>query len=191
MRNLGQVLTYREIGDPILKVVCKPISIGMCKDQTSDAIELQKIIADLKATFNYDSPTGVGIAAPQIGYDKRVIIIGVKAEESSYLKVKDVPLTIMVNPEITYFSKEEATEYEGCWSVPGIRGMVSRSVKIFVEFFDEHLNKERWSVEDFTARLIQHECDHLDGITFLQRVTDPSTYVTNNNYKRFIKTKIL
>lgn len=177
----GRVVAYREIGDPVLKEVCKEVDI------TKPSMELKSLIADLKSTFEYNAPKCLGIAAPQLGYNLRVLIVGAKKEEVVYSSEKDIPLTIMINPEITYYSKEKIEDYEGCCSVPNIRGIVSRSKRIKIKFLNEKFKEEIWEEEKFAARLIQHEYDHLDGICFTQRVKDNASFVTADNLKKFIK----
>jgi peptide deformylase len=175
------IMRFREIGDPILKVKCKEVdikNIGKNEKQT---------ILDLKSTFNYSN--GFGIAAPQIGRTVRIIVIGVNKDISKYKDSENVPVTIMINPVITFYSKSKTNEYEGCFSVPSIRGLVERAKSIKVEFYDEKLKKQKWCVSGYTARLIQHEVDHLDGICFIERVLDNSSFTTHENLTRFINKK--
>lgn len=175
------VLKFRELGDPILKVVCSEVNISNISKED------RQTISDLKSTFDYAN--GLGIAAPQIGRIQRIIIIGVKKELCKYEDAEDVPIMIMINPVITYYSKSKIVDYEGCFSVPSIRGPVKRSKNIEVEYYNEKLEKQVWKVSGYTARLIQHEIDHLDGICFVQRVKDNSKLTTQENLNKFVKNR--
>ncbi|MCX8074004.1 MAG: peptide deformylase [Clostridia bacterium] len=175
----GKVLKLREIGDPILKQVCKQVYISK-KDK-----KVKEVMANLKTTFEYVG--GFGIAAPQIGEDLRIIVIGVDKEKCRYEGAEDVPTTVMINPVISILDEEKTLDYEGCFSVPVIRGQVGRYKKIKVDFYDEKYKSQSWTVEGYTARLIQHECDHLDGIVFMQKVEDMAGVTTIDNLNNFIK----
>ncbi len=157
---MGKVLRIREVGDPILNQTCEEI-----KNINSQILE---DIEDLKATLNFT--TGFGIAAPQAGINKRIVIIQVDKEKCSYSDCEDVPTTVMINPTWRKLSDETSVEFEGCLSVPSIRGKVERYKKIEVTYYNEKFEKIVKEQKGFTARDIQHECDHLDGITFLEKV---------------------
>lgn len=178
----GSVLKFREVGDPVLKQKC---SIPFDLFHPKPSLKWEQTIADLKATFEYNVNVCMGIAAPQIGSLLRIIVIGVKKEICNYDGAIDFPMTIMINPNIIMKSKATTLEYEGCASIPILRGKVERSKKISVEYYDENFNYQViYDVEGFLARLIQHEVDHLDGICFLDRVKDNSTIVTAENLKK-------
>lgn len=157
---MGKVLRIREVGDPILSQTCEEV-----KNINSQILE---DIEDLKATLNFTS--GFGIAAPQAGINKRIVIIQVNKEKCSYSDCEDVPTTVMINPTWRKLSDETSVEFEGCLSVPSIRGRVERYKKIEVTYYNEKFEKIVKEQKGFTARDIQHECDHLDGITFLEKV---------------------
>jgi len=114
---------------------------------------------------------GVGIAAPQIGSSLRVIMFGFE-KNLRYPNEKPVPFTILINPEIEILSDKMIDGWEGCLSVPGLRGLVPRYQKIRYRGFDSEGNLIERIAEDFHARVLQHECDHLDGILFPQRITN-------------------
>lgn len=114
---------------------------------------------------------GVGIAAPQIGCNQRVIIFGFD-KSKRYPDEKQVPLTILVNPVIKVLSDELVDGWEGCLSVPGLRGLVARYNKIEYSGFDPDGNRINRIAEGFHARVVQHEYDHLDGILYPQRLKD-------------------
>jgi peptide deformylase len=131
--------------------------------------ELRELIQDMQDTMNEKG--GVGIAAPQIGCNQRVVIFGFEKNER-YPNEKPVPLTILINPTIEVLSDEMIDGWEGCLSVPGLRGLVPRYRKIKYHGFDIEGNPISFIAENFHARVVQHECDHLDGILFPQRIKD-------------------
>lgn len=114
---------------------------------------------------------GVGIAAPQIGCNKRVIVFGFEKNDR-YPEEKAVPFTILINPVITPISDQMNDDWEGCLSVPGLRGLVPRYTTIEYSGFDQEGNPIKRIAEGFHARVVQHECDHLDGILYPQRLKD-------------------
>lgn len=130
---------------------------------------LFELIQDMQDTMKEKG--GVGIAAPQIGCNKRVIIFGFERSER-YPNEKPVPFTVLINPTYEALSDEITDSWEGCLSVPGLRGLVSRYKKIKYSGFDPEGNLISRIAENFHARVIQHECDHLDGILFPQRLKD-------------------
>lgn len=174
---MGKVLKIREVGDPILSVKCKEIDVENIDNEVLEEIE------DLKETLNFTD--GFGIAAPQVGINKRIIIIQVDKEKCRYNDCEDVPTTIMINPTWRKLSNKIEIEYEGCLSVPSIRGKVKRYTDIEVTYYDIKGNKIVKEVKGFTARDIQHECDHLDGVVFLARVTDKNGFATRDMLSKF------
>ncbi|TAK73872.1 MAG: peptide deformylase [Gammaproteobacteria bacterium] len=131
--------------------------------------ELFELIQDMLDTMKEKG--GVGIAAPQIGHNRRVIIFGFEKNER-YPNEKPVPFTILINPIIEILSDEMVDGWEGCLSVPGLRGLVPRYQKIRYSGFDAEGNPISQVAEGFHARVVQHECDHIDGILFPQRIKD-------------------
>ncbi len=135
--------------------------------------EIQELIQDMTDTMK--SLNGAGIAAPQIGIMFRIVIFGFE-KSIRYPDALPVPSTVLINPIITPLSLETESGWEGCLSVPGIRGKVDRVKAIRYQGFDQDGNVIDRSVEGFHARVVQHECDHLDGYLFPMRVTDFSQY---------------
>jgi peptide deformylase len=130
---------------------------------------LQKILIDLQETMH--AKGGVGIAAPQIGYNRRIIMFGFD-HNPRYPNEKPVPFTLLINPTIEPLSTECVDGWEGCLSVPGLRGLVPRYKKIRYQGFNAEGQQITKIAENFHARVVQHECDHLDGILFPQRIKD-------------------
>jgi peptide deformylase len=113
----------------------------------------------------------------------RVVIFGVQSNPR-YPDVEDVPDTVLINPKITPVSQELEEGWEGCLSVPGMRGLVPRYSRLRYSGFDDFGKPFEREVSDFHARVVQHEVDHLDGILFLDRVTDPRTFMTREEFDR-------
>jgi peptide deformylase len=134
-----------------------------------DVPELHALIADMRDTMAHLD--GAGLAAPQIGVPLRVVIFGVKASRR-YPDAPPVPDTVLVNPVLTPIGSEEEDGWEGCLSVPGMRGLVPRWARLRYAGVDEYGRRFEREVDGFHARVVQHECDHLDGILYPRRIRD-------------------
>ena len=150
-----------KMGHPVLRQVAMPV---IRFDH-----ELQALIGDMDETMR--SLNGAGIAAPQIGVSQRVVIFEVQ-ENPRYPHVLPVPYTVLVNPELTPLGDEMDEGWEGCLSVPGMRGLVPRYHRLRYRGFDAQGAPLDRTVEGFHARVVQHEVDHLDGILYPQRIRD-------------------
>ncbi|HEY3300367.1 MAG TPA: peptide deformylase [Methylophilaceae bacterium] len=150
------------MGDPLLFEVATPI------DQF-DTPELHALIEDMQDTMAHMH--GAGIAAPQIGVSKRVVIFGV-GHNPRYPDAEQVPYTVLINPVLKTISDETDDGWEGCLSVPGMRGLVSRYSRLHYTGVDQYGNAIDRLVSGFHARVVQHECDHLDGILYPMRIND-------------------
>jgi peptide deformylase len=135
--------------------------------------ELKALVEDMKETMA--AKNGAGLAAPQIGVGERVVIFGV-TKNPRYPEAEEVPFTVLVNPQIVLLTREVEDGWEGCLSVPGMRGVVPRYTRLRYAGFDENGNPIERVAEGFHARVVQHECDHLDGILYPQRMTDMSKF---------------
>ena len=133
--------------------------------------ELQELLQDMRDTMAHLN--GAGLAAPQIGVGLRVVIFGVHANPR-YPDAEEVPDTVLINPVLTPLDAEMEEGWEGCLSVPGMRGVVPRFKRLRYRGFDENGRPFEREVSDFHARVVQHEVDHLDGILYPQRMTDLS-----------------
>ena len=151
-----------KMGDPRLLEVARPV-------EHFDAPELHALLADMRDTMAQQN--GAGLAAPQIGVGYRVVIFGVQANPR-YPQAEEVPDTVLINPVIEPLGKEIQEDWEGCLSVPGLRGWVPRYSRIRYAGFDEKGQRLERTVEGFHARVVQHECDHLDGILYPRRIVD-------------------
>ena len=135
--------------------------------------QLRELIADMRDTMAHLN--GAGLAAPQIGVPLQVVIFGV-TRNPRYPDAEEVPDTVLVNPVITPIGAEMEEDWEGCLSVPGMRGVVPRFKTLRYQAFDESGNPIDRSVAGFHARVVQHECDHLDGILYPMRMRDMSQF---------------
>jgi peptide deformylase len=150
-----------KMGAPLLKQVALPVA-------RFDS-DLETLVTDMDDTMR--ALSGAGIAAPQIGVSLRVVIFELR-ENPRYPHVAPVPYTVLVNPVLTPLGVDEDEGWEGCLSVPGLRGLVPRFHRLRYQGFDQHGVAIDRTVEGFHARVVQHEVDHLDGILFPQRVRD-------------------
>jgi peptide deformylase len=158
-------MAVREIlkmGHPLLRAVAAPVS-------RFDTAELHALVADMDDTMR--ALDGAGLAAPQIGVGLRVVIFEVTTNPR-YPQVQRVPYTILVNPVLTPLGEETEDGWEGCLSVPGLRGLVPRYRRLRYQGFDARGRPLDRTVEGFHARVVQHEVDHLDGILYPQRLRD-------------------
>jgi peptide deformylase len=151
-----------KMGDPLLYRKAEPV-------KEFNTPELETLIADMYETM--EALNGAGLAAPQIGVSQRVVILSVEANPR-YPDVELVPSTVLINPVLTPIGDEMEDGWEGCLSVPGLRGVVSRYQKLRYTGFDQHGNPIDRTVSGFHARVVQHECDHLDGILYPMRLRD-------------------
>jgi len=140
------------------------------KQKTQNITEFNEELRALSAKMFVDmeKSEGLGLAAPQIGISKNIAVIGytpTEAKKKKYPDLVEIPKTVLVNPKITWKSKEYSLEKEGCLSIPEIEYDVPRAKKIHVEYFDENGNRKKLKAKGFLARVIQHEIDHLNGTT--------------------------
>jgi peptide deformylase len=150
-----------KMGEPLLRQVAASV--------TRFDEELASLVADMDDTMR--ALSGAGIAAPQIGVGLRVVIFELK-DNPRYPQLTPVPYTVLVNPQLTVLGEQQEEGWEGCLSVPGMRGLVPRYRRLRYQGFDASGAPIDRTVEGFHARVVQHEVDHLDGILFPQRVRD-------------------
>jgi peptide deformylase len=159
-------MTIREIlkmGDPRLLRVAQPVA-------AFDTDELHLLVRDMFETMA--AVDGAGLAAPQIGVDLQLVIFGTDAVNPRYPDAPLVPRTVLLNPVLTPLGAEEEEGWEGCLSVPGLRGVVPRWKRIRYTGFDPYGDPIERTAEGFHARVVQHECDHLIGMLYPMRVRD-------------------
>lgn len=175
-------LEISQLGDPILRLVAQPIF--NIQDQS-----IQTLIDNLLATLIRSN--GVGIAAPQVGKPCRLLIVASRPN-ARYPHAPVMEPTVMINPQLVSHSGEVVKDWEGCLSVPGIRGLIPRYRQIEVEFTSREGERVRQELTDFVARIFQHECDHLNGMVFLDRLESVRDIVTDQEYlSRLVPTRIV
>ena len=162
-----------KMGDPRLLRVAQPVTVF-------DTPELHRLVADMEETMA--AANGAGLAAPQIGVDLQVVIFGTGSPNPRYPDAPVVPRTVLINPVITPLGDEEEEGWEGCLSVPDLRGVVPRWRRIRYEGYAPDGGRVDREAEGFHARVVQHECDHLQGVLYPMRVRD---------FRRFGYTEVL
>ena len=156
------ILKVARLGHPVLRQIAQPVS-----PEAIASPHIQQLIDDMLETM--DEYDGAGLAAPQVHVSRRVVIYGVHGNPR-YPDAEEVPLTVLVNPKITPATSEMDEDWEGCLSVPDLRGRVPRHTRVKVEAYGRDGRPMRFTAEGFHARVVQHECDHLDGIVYLDRM---------------------
>lgn len=159
------ILEILKLPDPRLKVVSSEVIPENEKEE-----ELQKFIDDLIETM-YHSPGGIGIASPQVGIHKRIIVVDARPNKKTTL---NHGLVVLINPVIIYHEGNTIIR-EGCMSIPDYTGNVERSTKIVVRGYDRHFKEVEIETEGMEAIVFQHEIDHLNGILFVDRIKNPHT----------------
>jgi len=165
------VRSVLRMGEPLLLAIAEEVT-------DFDTPALHALIQDMEDTMA--DLDGAGLAAPQIGESLRVVIFGKKdgdvSENPRYPDADAVPYTVLINPKLTFIGEEQEDGLEGCLSVPGLRGIVPRYTHLHYTGFDQYGKLVERTVSDFHARVVQHECDHLDGILYPMRMTDLTTF---------------
>ena len=171
------ILKVTRLGHPVLRKVTETIAVKELKTP-----EMQKFIDDMVETMKeYD---GVGLAADQVFTSKQVAVLEV-ADNPRYPNKAQVPLTVLVNPQITPLTDDMEEDWEGCLSIPDLRGRVPRFKNIRVQAWDRGGQSLDFEARDFHARVIQHEFDHLNGKVYIDRMRDFSTLTFLAEYARY------
>ena len=171
------ILKVARIGNPVVRGVARPVP----EDEIASP-GIQRLIDDMIATMHeYD---GVGVAAPQVHVPLRLAVLEVPASDRRSEDV--VPLTVLVNPQVTPLGDETVDGWEGCLSVPELRGMVPRFRRVRLQALDRQGRPFVAEAEGFHARVIQHECDHLDGRVYLDRMRDMRSLAFLHELERFV-----
>ena len=171
------ILKVTRLGHPVFRKVTEKVSAVDLKSAAT-----QQFIDDMIVTMKeYD---GVGLAADQVFASKQIAVLEV-AENPRYPDKPKVPMTVLVNPQITPLSDETEEDWEGCLSIPDLRGRVPRYKSIHVQALDRNGKKLNFEAHDFHARVIQHEFDHLNGKVYLDRMKDFSTLTFLQEFTRY------
>ena len=167
-----------ELGDPVLRERAREVT---AEELRGDAV--QNLIDDMIETMR--AANGAGLAANQVGETLRIAVVEVRPDNPRYPYKPPVPLTVIVNPVIEPLDDEVEQINEGCLSVPNLRGEVPRHMAIQVRYLDREGGEHEEERRGLTAGTFQHELDHLDGTLFVDRVTDPATLSTWEQFERF------
>lgn len=159
---LSMIRPVLKMGDPVLLQIARPV-------EQFDTPELHALLTDMHDTMA--SLNGAGLAAPQIGVSLQVVIFGV-GKNPRYPQAEEVPYTVLVNPQLEPVDDEMEDGWEGCLSVPGMRGLVPRYKRLRYRGFDPLGHPIDRTVSDFHARVVQHEVDHLNGVLYPMRIRD-------------------
>lgn len=173
---MAEILEVIQLGHPLLRAPAQVI-------ENIHAERIQKLIDDLMATVG--QANGVGIAAPQVAQSDRLFIVASRPN-LRYPHAPTMEPTAMINPHILAHSTEVEKGWEGCLSVPGIRGNVPRYRAIEIEYTDRNGKLQKQELIDFVARIFQHEYDHLNGIVFLDRLESTQDIITEQEYQKQI-----
>ncbi len=171
---MSQLMTIIQLGNPILRQPAKPV------ENISDR-HIQQLIDDLIATAK--EANGVGIAAPQVAQSYQIFIVA-SHPSPRYPNAPEMKPTAIINPQIINHSQEMIKGWEGCLSIPGIRGLVPRYQEIEVTYTDRNGLLKKQCFTDFVARIFQHEIDHLHGISFLDRLVSNFDIITEQEYQK-------
>jgi peptide deformylase len=171
------LLKVARLGHPFIRKKAEPVQLDELK-----TVSFQTLIDDMIQTMReYE---GVGLAAPQIHVSRQIAVIEV-CHNNRYPDAPDIPLTVLVNPQLHSFSKKECSSWEGCLSIPDMRGMVPRYQSLVCEAWDRHGNSVCVKARDFFSRIIQHEWDHLQGQVYLDRMPDFQSLTHLAEFTRF------
>lgn len=157
------ILKVANMGHPVLRAKARPLEAAEIRSPA-----VQQLIDDMLETMaEYQ---GVGLAAPQVHKSVRLFVAGFPERDDEEQEEPEVPQMVLINPEITIVGKETVEDWEGCLSIPDIRGRVPRARQIVVRAYDRNGKRLEIKASNFTARVIQHETDHLDGVLFFDRM---------------------
>jgi peptide deformylase len=157
-----------KLGNPLLRQT----SVALTEEEVATK-DFKKLVKDMFDTMKLEN--GVGLAAPQIGVLKRLVVIGAEKSER-YPNTDDLQEEVLINPVLTPLAPPKEGFWEGCLSVPGMRGLVERPFRIKMEWYDMKWNRHVGEFEGFRAIVYQHECDHLDGVLYVDRLKDPRQF---------------
>jgi peptide deformylase len=178
----------------MIKPICRmgnPILRKKTEEVPKDFLlsdDFAQLLSDLSDSMKHYG--GIGIAAPQIGIDRQVAIIELMGF-NRYGEEVNLPLTAFINPKITFLTDDTQGFWEGCLSVPGLRGYVERPKKIKVNYLDLKGSEQEIIAEGFLATVLQHELDHLSGVLYVDRVKDPKLLTYQEEFEEFIQEKTI
>jgi peptide deformylase len=175
------ILKVARMGHPVLRAKAQALPPSEIKHP-----RIQQLIDDMFATMREYS--GIGLAAPQVHEGLRLFVAGVRAADSGALDLSDdadMPFIALINPEITPRGGDALEGWEGCLSIPDIRGLVPRANRVHVQAYDRQGRAIEFEAQGLPARVIQHETDHLDGVLFFDRMATFESLAFNDEYRRY------
>jgi len=177
---MKQLLNVARMGNPILRRKAEEVALARIPES-----EFQDFLDSMILTMHeYE---GVGLAAPQVHQSLRVVVLH---EEAGIANEGEQPLTVLINPRITVLTKDRSSMWEGCLSVPGLRGKVSRPNRIRLQALDRAGKTIQLELDGFAAIVIQHECDHLDGVLFLDRIENRQELAFEREFERYFRPEL-
>ncbi|NUN15176.1 MAG: peptide deformylase [Myxococcales bacterium] len=174
------ILKIAQIGHPVLRQPARELTLDEIKSES-----IQRLVDDMIETMR--DANGAGIAANQVFQPVRICVVEVRGNNPRYPYKPEIPLTVLINPIIVPSGTEMFSNYEGCLSVPNIRGVVKRATQITLTYRDRTGKPFSAVVEGISAGTFQHECDHLDGKLFIDKVEDAGTLCSWENFDKFYK----
>ena len=172
------ILKVARMGHPVLRAKARPLQASEIRSP-----EVQRLIDDMFDTMH--EYQGIGLAAPQIHVSVRLFVAGMAPDPDEEPDPDQVPEMALINPEITVVGRETAEDWEGCLSIPDIRGQVPRARQILVKAYDRNGKRVEMKASNFMARVIQHETDHLDGVLFFDRMKSFETLTFLEEFQRY------
>jgi peptide deformylase len=172
------ILKVARMGNPVLRLKARTLTAREIRSP-----RIRKLIADMTETMREYG--GVGLAGPQVHEPVRLALVEFDEENPRYSTGAARGLTVFVNPRVRVLDRKTQPYWEGCLSVPGMRGLVDRPRKIRVDYLDERARKRTLVAEGFLATVLQHEFDHLDGVLYLDRLKDPRKFAFSEEYQRY------
>jgi peptide deformylase len=170
------ILKVARMGHPVLRTKARPVDRAVISTP-----EFQKLVDDMIETM--EEYHGIGLAAPQVHESVRLFIAGIEEEsDEGDIQITPIPL---VNPELTAAGRETVEDWEGCLSIPDVRGLVPRFKRVNVRALDRHGDRIELQLEGFPSRVVQHENDHLDGVLFLDRMKSFDSLTFLEEYSRY------
>ena len=171
------VLEVTKMGNPVLRKVCKSVKVSKIKTK-----KFQKFIDNMVETMRDEN--GAGIAAPQVDVKQRVFVMEVQ-ENPRYPNKESFPLVVAINPELKSIGKKKVDSWEGCLSIPGIRGCLKRHAKVELKAFDRNGKAYTMKLKGFAAVVAQHELDHLNGTLFIDRMKSMETLAFQAEFEEY------
>lgn len=175
---MADFLKIAQLGTPCLRERSRPVTSVVGNSIIASLGEQMLAITQAQA--------GVGLAAPQVGVPLRLILVASRPN-ARYPQAPDLPPTLMINPRLVWAATEQEQDWEGCLSVPGLRGRVWRSRAVIVDYLDREGEPQRQELTGFPARIVQHELDHLDGILFVDRLRSDQDCFTEAEYQQLLQ----